>query len=90
MGTFNTTTEEKIDHLTKFFTEDLWREEKPWDGVFNPVDGKFKAAGPYVGQLRKYYEMIPQWLLMIVISLVGRHFTYANPSSPDFCDLEIY
>lgn len=74
-GSFNKTIPEKQKHLVQFFTEKHWIEVKPWTGIFNPIDGKFKEAGPYVGEFLRYYEKCPQWLLMLVLSLGSRWLT---------------
>jgi len=74
-GSINKTIPEKKEHLVEFFTEKHWTEVKPWTGMFNPINGTLKEAGPYVGEFLRYYEKCPQWLMMILLSLGSRKLT---------------
>ena len=62
--------------LSKFVTEKEWKTIEPWTGVFNPIDGMLKDYTPYLALALKYYDMLPQWAFMVIISLVGRQFSY--------------
>ncbi|KAI5799969.1 hypothetical protein EDC01DRAFT_628480 [Geopyxis carbonaria] len=68
----NITEAEQHVYLARFHTEKLWRDVQPWISVLNPIDGQLKDFTPYLGLALKYYEMLPQWAFMIIISFVGR------------------
>lgn len=63
-------------YLVKFHEQGLWRDVDAWTGVFNPISGSLKEATPYVGILLRYYEMLPPWVVMIAVSLLGRNIMY--------------
>jgi len=65
--------EEQPAYIAHFVTEKKWKDVSPWTNVFNPVDGTLKDASPYLAIALKGYEMMPQWLFMILISFVGRY-----------------
>ncbi|KAA8901392.1 hypothetical protein FN846DRAFT_121917 [Sphaerosporella brunnea] len=61
--------------LAKFHTEKKWKDVSPWAGKFNPIDGLFKDYSSVFAPTLRMYEMIPQWVLMLGISLLGRGIT---------------
>lgn len=71
----NITDDEKPLYLAKFHSEKKWKAVKPWEGVLNPIDGLLKAVTPYLGHAQKYYNVLPAWVLMLVVSLVGRSYS---------------
>jgi len=66
---------EQPAYLTKFYTEKEWKTIEPWTGLFHPTTGQLKDYGPQLSQVLQYYEMIPQWLFILGISLLGRVMT---------------
>jgi hypothetical protein len=74
----NITDDEKPLYLAKFHSEKKWKAVKPWEGVLNPIDGLLKAVTPYLGHAQKYYNVLPAWVLMLVVSLVGRSYSYVS------------
>lgn len=71
----NLTSEELPTYVAKFHSEGLWTNVDPWTGVFNPVDGALKIMLPYLGIALKGWEMMPQWLFMLVVSFLGRNIS---------------
>ncbi|KAI5818109.1 hypothetical protein BZA77DRAFT_386183 [Pyronema omphalodes] len=61
--------------MAKFLSEKEWKEITPWTGIFHPFTGAAKDLAPLAGQALVYYEMVPQWVFMIGISLIGRTIT---------------
>jgi hypothetical protein len=68
-------TNEHPTFITKFHTEKKWQELAPWTGAFNPIYGSLKDYSSMLAPALRFYEMIPQWIFMIVISFLGRNIT---------------
>ena len=73
----NVTLEEQPGYYTALVAgeEKKWLEIKPWTGVLNPIDGLLKDVTPYLGLALKQYERLPQWAVMLGISLIGRQIS---------------
>ncbi|CAZ84138.1 unnamed protein product [Tuber melanosporum] len=63
---------DQVNHYTQFHYNEEWKKVDAWTGVFNPVNGTFKDVRPYAGIALTYYESMPQWVPMLLISVVGR------------------
>lgn len=73
----NVTLEEQSGYYAGLLAgeEKKWLEIKPWTGVFNPIDGVLKDVAPFLGLALKHYERLPQWAVMLGISLIGRQIS---------------
>jgi len=67
--------EEQPRYFTRYLTEKEWKNTEPWTNLFNPVDGALKDASPYLALGLKGYEMMPQWLFMILVTVFGRYMS---------------
>lgn len=72
----NITAGEEPAFLVKFLEQGLWKGADAWTGAFHPVNGLLMEATPYVGILLRYYEVLPSWLVIAVVSLLARSFMY--------------
>lgn len=78
----NVTDGEEAAYLVKFHQEGLWKRVDAWKSVFNPIDGLLKEATPYVGMVLGYYEALPPWVVMIVVSLMAKNITNWMKKNP--------
>ena len=77
----NTATDRQPAFLAKFYTEKAWKDVAPWTGIFNPIDGLLKDYTPILGLAYNYYDSVPQWMLVVGISFLGRVLTYGPHSA---------
>ncbi|TGZ81252.1 hypothetical protein EX30DRAFT_391498 [Ascodesmis nigricans] len=68
----NTSLPLRTQHLEKFVLQQRWKRVHPWTGVLNPIDGSLKSVAPALVRLREAYEVLPQWVVMILVSVIGR------------------
>jgi len=63
---------DQVNHYTQFYSSKKWKDVEAWTGVFNPINGTLKDVRPYAGVALTFYEAMPQWVPMLLISFVGR------------------
>lgn len=61
--------------VVKYVLGKEWKGVAPWTGFLNPITGYLRSFTHIFGLLIEYYEMCPQWAIMIGISLLGRAIT---------------
>ncbi|PWW73796.1 hypothetical protein C7212DRAFT_220995 [Tuber magnatum] len=62
---------DQVNHYTQFYISKEWKNVEAWTGVFNPINGTLKDVRSYAGIALTYYEAMPQWVPMLLISFVG-------------------
>jgi hypothetical protein len=67
--------EEQPRYFARYLTEKEWKNSEPWTNLFNPVSGLLKDVSPYLALALKGYEMMPQWLFMILVTVFGRYMS---------------
>lgn len=82
---FNVTTTSTQDFLDIRTTE-AYKTKEPYVGYFHPLDGQLKELGvaTAVGYFFWVFNVVPNWLFMLVISFASRSFmgNRANPGAP--------
>lgn len=63
---------EQPEYLVRLYTEKEWKTIEPWTGLFHPITGRLKDYAPQISKVLQYFEMMPQWLFMVVITLFSR------------------